>query len=117
MYSYLGVGTAFKGFFMGGGSEIEEVGVGSGAGEVQFVAGDAIEEEPIGFDMKVAVALPIAAQGVVAVGWGEGGAGDQKEKDGAELGHVLSAALGKFDVALEPAGADRGKHVRCRGPS
>lgn len=48
-------------------SIVEQVGMGSCAGEFQGVAVDPVEQEPIRFDVQIPVALPIAFKGMIVV--------------------------------------------------
>ena len=84
----------------------------AGASELQFVVGDTIDQQPVGFDMRIAPTFPVPAQWMVEIAGGDRALFDQLQKQRAKLGHVLAALLGPFHVALELAGTDRGQHIQ-----
>jgi len=69
--------------------------------QVEVVAVDFVEQEPIGFDVAVAMVLPVAAQWVIFVVQGQGVALNQEQNQLAQLRHVLSPPLSQFDIAPE----------------
>ena len=75
--------------------------------EVQVVAVDFVEQEPIGLDVAIAMVFPVAAQGVVFVSRRQGIAVDQEQNQHAQLRHIFSAPLGQLDIAPEFRAADR----------
>jgi type IV secretory pathway protease TraF len=72
--------------------------VRSGADEIEVVAVDFVEQEPIGFYVTISMVFPIAAQRMVFVSRRQGIAFDQEQNQRAQLGHFFSAPLGEFDI-------------------
>ena len=70
----------------------------SGADEVEVVAVDFVEQEPIGFYVTISMVFPIAAQRVVFVSRRQGVAFDQEQNQRSQFGHFFSAPLGQFDI-------------------
>jgi hypothetical protein len=75
--------------------------VRSGADEVEVVAVDFVEQEPIGFYVTISMVFPIAAQRVVFVSRRQGIALNQEQNQRAKFGHFFSAPLGQFDITPE----------------
>ena len=95
---------------------VEQVGVRAGSGELQLLALDAVEQQPIRLDVEVAEAVPITLERVIAIAGRERLFLDQQREDGLQLVHLLATPLGAPHIAFEPAGPDRREHFRCQGP-
>jgi hypothetical protein len=92
-------------------ANLEQVRVCSRADQVQVVAVDFVEQEPIRFDVAVPMMFPVSAKRVVLVSRPQGVALDKKQDQLAQLGEVLSATLGEFHIALELSAANQVSHV------
>src|ERR1035437_1689612 len=84
----------------------------SGANEIKVVAVDLVDQEPIGFNVTIAMVFPVAAHWVVFVTRRQGIAFDQEKNQCAQLRHVSSTPLDQFDIAPEFRAADRVAHVQ-----
>ena len=69
----------------------EQIGVRAGPGEDQFSAFSQVDHEPVGFDVTVSKALPLAGKGMVFVPRLQGPVMTQRFDDRPQLGHVLAA--------------------------
>jgi hypothetical protein len=95
---------------------VEQVGVRASSGELQLLALNAVEQQPIRLDMQVAEAVPVTLERVIAEAGRERLFLDQQQEDGLQLVHFLATLPGAPHIAFEPAGPDRREHVRCPGP-
>jgi hypothetical protein len=91
-------------------SGTEEVTVGSRSFKVEHVFVDAVEEQPIRFDVAVAGADPGTGQGVITVLGFEGLSLDDPENDIFEFSEILAAFLQAFDVLAELGGLMNRSH-------
>ena len=83
----------------------------SRADQVQVVPIDLIEQEPIRFDVAISMMFPIPTERVVLVARRQRIAFDQEKDQLAELGEILSAALGQLHIALELGAANQIAHA------
>lgn len=93
----------------------EEIGMGASTDQVQFISLDAVNQKPVGFDVRLPVPLPDAPKRMVAVARGQRFLLDQRLQQYPQLAQVLATCPGFPHVTLELCGTDGGQHVRCRG--
>ena len=67
-------------------SLVEQVGVGPGANQVQFVSLNPVYQEPVGLDVRLTVTFPDSAQGMVEVTSRERFLADQPGQHRPQLG-------------------------------
>lgn len=92
------------------GSLVKQVRMPAGTLEAHCIAIDAIDQQPVRFDVQIPEALPVAFQGVIEIRLGEGKLFDKKPDRLLELFHILPAPLGQFYVPLELTGIGRSTH-------
>lgn len=71
----------------------------SSADEVQIVTIDLVYQQPIRFDVAVAVVLPVAPERVIPAALRQGTSLDQQQNHLAKLRHILTAFLCKLHIA------------------
>src|ERR1700720_3345899 len=83
----------------------EQIRMRSRAYQIQVVAIDLVDQQPIRLDMAVAVMLPVASERVVFAVLRQGSPLDQQQNHLAQLRHIVAALLGEFHIApkLRPA--------------
>jgi len=89
------------------GHHSEQIRVRSRSDEVQILAIDLVDQQPIRFDVAVAKMPPVAAERVVLASRRQRTALHQQQDDRAQLRHVLAALLREFHIALELRAIDR----------
>jgi hypothetical protein len=70
-------------------------------GQVEFVAYHPIKQQPIRFDVRITVVLPVPPQGVILLGRRQRRSLDQQSEQVSQLGHVLAALLNALQVSFE----------------
>ena len=86
---------------------LEQVGVCAGAHQVQILIIDFVDQEPIGFQVTVAVVLPFSGQRMVFVTGRKRAAFRQQQDQLTQLRHLLAAPLSKLNVASELGATDQ----------
>jgi hypothetical protein len=86
----------------------------AGTGEDQFSTFSQVDHEPVGFDVTVTIALPLAGKGMVFVPRLQGPVMTEHFDERLEFGHVLAAFLLALDVSLELGGRDSFERRRRR---
>jgi hypothetical protein len=72
--------------------------------EADHVFLDAVDEEPVGFDVCVSVARPLISQWVVSVAERQGLVFDQKLKELPQLDYASATLLGQLYIAMKSGG-------------
>ena len=91
---------------------VEEIGMTPGAHEVKFVASDAVDYEPIRFDMSLPVTSEISTQWMVTIALGQPFLMNQQGQERIQLVQILALSLGPPRVAFEPGRPNRDQHAR-----
>ena len=88
----------------------------SGANQMQVVAIDLVEKQPIRLYVTVAEMLPLAAERMVLVSWRQRISLHQKQNHLAQLCQILAALLCEFDITPELRSRYRVPHgISCPG--
>ena len=80
----------------------------AGADQVQIIAVNLVDQQPVGLDVAIAVMVPLAAQRVILVPGQQGLAFDQQQDDLAQRRHILAVLVRALYIAPELGTADRG---------
>src|SRR5947209_18160747 len=88
---------------MRGVSVLKQIGMGSRPRQLQFVAGNSIDQEPIRLQVEIAVAFPIGSQGMVVVAGRQGHLRQQQVENSRQFAEVLALLSRPLDVSSETA--------------
>ena len=95
---------------------LEEIGMGARADKSQLAADDAVDHEPIRFDVSLPIAFPDSPERMIEIACRQRLLLNQRLQQRPKSGQVPASPCGCADIALELSGPNRRQHLRCRGP-
>jgi hypothetical protein len=78
-----------------------------GADEIQIIALDLVDEQPVGLDVAVAMMTPLASERVILIPGRQRRGFNQQQDDLPQSRHILAAFLREFHIAPELGAGDR----------
>jgi hypothetical protein len=87
-----------------------------GAGQINFIPSDPVNQEPIWFDVRVAIALPIPFQRMVFVARRQLFAGDEQLQKTPQLSQIFASLFRTLNISPKLSGSDRRQHLRRPNP-
>jgi hypothetical protein len=95
----------------------EQLSVVASSHKLQFIAGDSVNEQPIGLDMALSMAFPVPDQEMVSIAFIQRLLGDQRLDDRFQPGQIGASSRQTLHVASETRGLPKGERHRSAFPA